>query len=122
MSRRESSSEMSAVGKRLWRFVQDRRPRYTQTALAEDLTETGLYTISSQSVSNYLRRDYPPVPFLNATAKFLGLSEAEKEELRRVYFQQDSDALLNNENIEKIAETEQDWDRLDEEEQNKAEG
>lgn len=97
---------MSAVGERLWRFVQDWRPRYTQSALAEDLSESGLYQISSQSVSNYLRREYPPVPFLNATAKFLRLNEAQKEELRRVYFH---DAALKEAGSTEIEEVDSGW-------------
>lgn len=76
---------MSAVGHKLWIHMQDKGP-YNKRAFAEMLTRTGIYPTVHQNISNWLSKEYPPVPFINAVAVSLGLSEDEICEIRNMYF------------------------------------
>ena len=76
---------MSVVGHVLWMEMQDKGP-YSRAAFARLLTNNYGYPTTHQSISNYLRRDRPPVDFLNAALDALRASEEKKEEVRRLYF------------------------------------
>lgn len=76
---------MSAVGQQLWVHMQKKGP-YNKSAFAEMLTRTGIFHTSHQNISNWLAKEYPPVPFVNAVATSLDLSEDEVEEIKDMYF------------------------------------
>lgn len=77
---------MSVVGHKVWMHMQGHYPRYSQKALSKDMKETGVFVISPQSISNYLRKEHPPIDFLTAVIDFLNLSEEDEDELRALYF------------------------------------
>lgn len=76
---------MSVVGHKLWVHMQDKGP-YNKRAFAEMLTRTGIFPTKHQNISNWLSKEYPPVPFINAVAASLDLSEQEIDEIRDIYF------------------------------------
>lgn len=76
---------MSAVGHVVWMEMQEKGP-YSRAAFARLLSSDYGFPTTHQSISNYLRRERPPVDFLNAALDALRASEEKKEEVRRLYF------------------------------------
>lgn len=76
---------MSAVGHKLWVHMQEKGP-YNRSKFADLLSSQFDFPTTHQSISNYLRRPYPPAPFIAASIDALDLSEREKQELYEAYF------------------------------------
>lgn len=85
MAKKGEKKPMSVVGHRLWVHMQNKGP-YNKSAFAEMLTRTGIYPTKHQNLSNWLTKEYPPVPFINAVAVSLNLDQDEIDELRDLYF------------------------------------
>ena len=77
---------MSAIGKRIWLYMQAHDPPYNRSALAKKWTREGTFPTTAQSISNYLYREHPPPDFVNAIARELELLPHEEAELHWMYF------------------------------------
>lgn len=76
---------MSVVGHRIWLHMQDKGP-YNKRAFARFLKRKDVLSTTHQSISGWLRKDHPPVYFVNAVVEGLGLDGAEEMELWHLYF------------------------------------
>ena len=77
---------MSAVGKKIWLYMQEHDPPYNRRSLATKWKKDGTFPISAQSVSNYLYRKNPPPEFVNAVVKEFNLNLEQELELHWLYF------------------------------------
>ena len=79
-------TRMSAIGKRIWLYMQENDPLYNRRSLAQKWTRDGTFPISAQSISNYLYRENPPPDFVNAIVKEFNLTPEQEWELHWLYF------------------------------------
>ena len=82
----EETKTMSALGKRIWLYMQGHEPPYNRSALAKKWTRDGTFHTTAQSISNYLYREHPPPDFVNAIAREFELLPHEEAELHWMYF------------------------------------
>jgi hypothetical protein len=82
----EETKTMSAIGKRIWLYMQAHDPPYNRSALAKKWTRDGTFPTTAQSISNYLYREHPPPDFVNAIAREFELLPHEEAELHWLYF------------------------------------
>ncbi len=78
-------NEMSAIGKKLWLYMQERGP-YNQRAFARMLKRRGILNTTHQSISAWLHKDQPATYFINALVEALELNEQEEIDLHYMYF------------------------------------
>jgi hypothetical protein len=84
--REETPQKMSAIGRRIWLYMQEHNPPYNRRSLAEKLKRDGVLSVTPQSISNYLRREHPSPEFVNAIVEEFELAPHEEAELHWLYF------------------------------------
>ncbi len=124
MEDQPKASEMTEFGKALWMLMQEKGP-YNRSTFAELLGHKTGWKPSRQAVSNWLKGDRDvPRELVPATTKALNLDIATQRRLEHLYFygQTLPGGLITERNIEEIKSVEEEWDRLDEEEERKQRG
>lgn len=115
---RQDVQNMSVVGHKVWLHMQDKGP-YNKRAFARFLKRRGVLNTTHQSISGWLRKENPPAYFINAVIESLELSENEKNELYRLYFEGTGMRNvpeipgLTEENASRIEAKKREWDEKD---------
>jgi hypothetical protein len=82
----EEPKTMSAVGERIWLYMQEHEPPYNRSTLSRRWKREGTFPVTPQAISNYLYRKHPPPDFVNAIVRTFDLSREQEVELHWLYF------------------------------------
>lgn len=97
---------MSAIGKKLWLYMQDKGP-YNQRAFARMLKRRNILNTTHQSISSWLHKDHPAPYFVNAVVEALDLTEKEEIDLHYMYFYGEPQPTIRNKRVTRAIEAEE---------------